>query len=99
MAANVFGTPSQNSRQLSEGLATFGVVLAWQQWLAGMLDAMENVALVMMLNGHVSWFWPAAAWHCALPKFGFVYAGLAYTAAASITWLVRHIVHTVRGTL
>jgi hypothetical protein len=62
----------------ASGLAHFGAPLAWGQWLAGGLDAIENVALTRMLVAGVADPWPALAWWAAAPKFFLVGIGLAY---------------------
>ena len=64
-------------------LAPLAVWLAWGQWLAGLLDAIENAALYRVLLGPVTEPWPAVARACALPKFALVLAGLFYAAAGA----------------
>jgi hypothetical protein len=59
--------------------ARLGGLLAWGQWLAGLLDAMENAALLAALHGAEEEIWPAIASHCARVKFGLVGAGMAYS--------------------
>jgi hypothetical protein len=59
-------------------LAQAGRVLAWAQWGAALLDAVENLALLMLLQGPVQQPWPALARSCAVPKFAIVSAGLLY---------------------
>ena len=58
--------------------ATTGVVLAWAQFAAATLDAVENYALIRTLLGSTTDLWPAAARACAIPKFAIVGAGLLY---------------------
>lgn len=62
------------------GLARAGVLLAWLQWGAALLDAVENAALLRMLRGAVRQPWPRIARGCALPKFAIVGLGLTYAA-------------------
>lgn len=69
--------------------AAVGVPLAWGQWLAALLDAVENAALLRVLLAGPDGPWPALARWCALPKFGLVLAGLAYAAAGGAVWLLR----------
>lgn len=70
--------------------AVMETVLAWGQWTAAFLDAVENVALLRVLLGRtVEEPWPRVALLCAIPKFVLVVAGLAYAAAGTIVWLVR----------
>jgi hypothetical protein len=59
-------------------LAQVGIPLAWGQWLAALLDAIENLALVVMLFDKVTSPWPQIAYWCAIVKFGLVFLGLVY---------------------
>jgi hypothetical protein len=63
-------------------LATAGVLLAWGQWLAALLDGGENAALTTMLLDHVRDPWPAVAWWCAVLKFALIVAGILYALVA-----------------
>jgi hypothetical protein len=54
------------------------VVLAWAQFLAALLDAIENLALIhLLLNSSRSWL-PCLARGCAIVKFSIVGAGLIF---------------------
>jgi len=55
-----------------------GVFLAWAQFIAAILDAVENYALIRVLLGSSQNLWPALARFCAGPKFFIVTAGLLY---------------------
>ncbi|QQS45524.1 MAG: hypothetical protein IPM66_16485 [Acidobacteriota bacterium] len=55
-----------------------GIVLAWVQPVAGLLDAVENAALIQLLTGSRLDYLPAIAYWCAAPKFAIVIVGLAY---------------------
>ena len=74
-------------------LAGAGRWLAWGQSVAGILDAVENVALLAMLIGAVASPWPRLAQVCAVPKFLLVAAGIVYGAAGLVAraaeWLTR----------
>ena len=59
-------------------LARIGVPLAWVQWLAAVLDAIENYALITMLFGSVTSPWPQIAYWCAIIKFALVFLGMVY---------------------
>jgi hypothetical protein len=60
--------------------------LAWAIVLAGMLDCVENYALIRLLLGsHAAWLAPVAQW-CAIPKFLFVLIGLLYIALGLIVY-------------
>jgi len=73
----------------SGGLATLGVVLSWGQWLAALLDATENYALIRLLLGSARALWPALACGCALPKFLMVGAGILFIGVGGILSLLR----------
>lgn len=60
------------------GLAQLAPWLAWGQWLAALLDALENAALLVVLIGPAASPWPWIAWACAVPKFVLIAAGLLY---------------------
>lgn len=70
-------------------LVTLGGLLAWGAWLAGTLDAIENIALLDMLRGPIESPAPEVAAACAYVKFVLVYAGVAYALAAALTRLAR----------
>ncbi len=55
-----------------------GALLAWAQFLAALLDAVENYALIRLLLGSAENRWPVLARLCAGPKFMIVAAGLLY---------------------
>ena len=59
-------------------LVPIGALLAWAQFLAATLDAIENFALIRVLLGVTADMWPALARICAGPKFLIVSAGLLY---------------------
>jgi hypothetical protein len=74
---------------LSPGLGALGVPLAWGQWAAAALDAIENAALTVVLLGDAGDPWPAVAWWSAVPKFVLLTAGLLYVLAAAGVRLAR----------
>ncbi len=59
-------------------LATVGALLAWAQFVSGLLDGIENYALIRILLGAEGELWPRMALWCAVPKFGIVALGLLY---------------------
>jgi hypothetical protein len=63
--------------------------LAWGQWGAALFDAVENVALFVVLVGPVASPWPQLAWGCALVKFGLIAAGLLYVILAAVLVIGR----------
>jgi hypothetical protein len=62
------------------GVHRLGAALAWGALLAGVLDAVENTAGVMLLLGSQAAAWAPLAAVCAAVKFAGVAAGLAYAA-------------------
>ncbi len=76
-------------RAAAPGLAALGPGVAWGQWVAAGLDAVENAALLVMLFGGVAAPWPRVAWGCAVPKFGLIGAGLLYALVGAIVRLAR----------
>lgn len=59
-------------------VAAAGFILAWAQFAAAMLDAVENLALIRLLLGGQSEWYPALARVCAGIKFSLVAMGLVY---------------------
>jgi len=66
-----------------------GIALAWAQFMAAGLDAVENYALIQLLTGSREPSWPTLAWACAVPKFAIVAAGLAYVLIGGISLAFR----------
>lgn len=66
----------------------FGLIIMALQLLAGMLDAMENFALLRVLRGPIESPWPQVAKWCAIPKFLIVGAGALYAMFGAIVWIV-----------
>jgi hypothetical protein len=60
-------------------LSGIGISLAWGQWIAAALDAVENIALATILLGGLAHPWPELARWCALFKFALIFIGLVYT--------------------
>jgi len=80
-------------RSRSWPLASLGVVLAWGQWLAAILDAVENLGLTLILFASVVSPWPEIARWCATLKFALILLGLVYAlyglAVAIVSRLAR----------
>jgi len=70
-------------------LLLLAITLAWGQWLAAGLDAIENFALLRMLVTQPMEPWPQIAWWCAAIKFGLVIAGLLFVVVALALRLVE----------
>jgi hypothetical protein len=63
-------------------LAVLAARLAWGQWAAAGLDAVENVALTALLFGGAASPFPQIAWVCAALKFTLISLGLVYVFIA-----------------
>ena len=61
--------------------AALGPPLAYAQFGAAGLDALENLALIRLLLGSEQALWAPLAFACAVPKFAIVAAGLLYVAS------------------
>jgi len=75
------------ARSLSQRLgflSTAGVVLAWAQFGAALLDAVENYALIRILLGSQQELWPGVARWCAIFKFLIVAVGLVYVLIGAV---------------
>lgn len=68
----------------SKSLAIVGLLLAWGQWLAALLDAIENTGLLIILLDAPAAPWPQIARWCAFVKFALVILGLVYTLLGTI---------------
>ncbi|MBI2424331.1 MAG: hypothetical protein HYV27_15985 [Candidatus Hydrogenedentes bacterium] len=58
--------------------ARTGAALAWGQWAAAALDAVENAGLLISLGSAAHAPWPQVSWFCAALKFALVGAGFLY---------------------
>ncbi len=59
-------------------LALAGSWIAWGVWLAAILDAIENIVLVMILFGSQGPFLPLIARVCAVSKFSLIFIGVVF---------------------
>jgi len=69
-------------------LANLGILIAWAQLGAALLDGLENYALIQVLFGTAMAVWPVVARWCAYPKFAIVGAGLIYVMIGTIVVVV-----------
>ncbi len=77
-------------RSLSKRLptmASLGVLLAWGQIGAALLDAVENYSLILILMGSEQEIWALIAKWSALPKFAIVIAGILYVFLGLLLFL------------
>ncbi len=68
----------------SRFLSVVGILLAWAQFGAALLDGVENYALIRVLLGSQRELWPLTAQWCALVKFLLVVLGLVYVGLGAI---------------
>jgi len=73
------------------GLARLGFWLGWSQGVAALLDAIENLALIRLLFGATTPFWPPLAQICATVKFLLVLSGLVYVLLTALLYLLRRV--------
>jgi hypothetical protein len=73
----------------SRFLHSIGMFLAWGQLGAGLLDSLENYALIRVLLGTELDYWPAVAHWCAIPKFVLVALGLIFILLAAVLGLMK----------
>jgi hypothetical protein len=78
---------ADRARAARSPLAAPAALLAWGQLAAGGLDAIENLALLRVLDGSSAAVWPALAAACAWPKFGLVGAGIGCLALFVVSQL------------
>lgn len=64
-------------------------VLAWGQWLAALLDALENTALLTMLFNQPAAPWPLIAYWSAVVKFTLVILGILVVLFGAILHRIR----------
>jgi hypothetical protein len=71
-------------------LGSLGTGLAWGQWAAAILDAVENIALIALLFGSLSFSrWPELASIYAWLKFSLIFLGLGYAFYGLMAYLFR----------
>jgi hypothetical protein len=56
-------------------LAFLCIYLSWMLLVAGLLDSVENWALIRLIQGSKCELWPLLARWCAVPKFIIVFVG------------------------
>ena len=72
-------------------LSRAGILLAWAQFLAVILDGIENYALIKLLQGSENALWPSLSFWCALPKFIIVLAGLTWIIYGAVLIVAKKI--------
>ena len=84
LAARVFS-------QKIKVLFFIGIILSWMQLGAGLLDCIENVALIQVLLGSKLSFWPVIAFFSAVLKFTIAGIGLLYMIIGFFTVILSKI--------
>lgn len=72
-------------------LVLIGVILAWMQLVAALMDSTENFALIQLLLGSSRELWPSLARSCAIVKFSLVGLGLIYIILGAFLVLVARV--------
>jgi hypothetical protein len=70
-------------------LAVLGPALAWGALAAAACDAVENGALLLILDGHTGQPWPAIAFGCASVKFALATSASLYALGGWLSTLGR----------
>ena len=73
-------------------LEKIGLPLAWGQWLAALLDALENIALIVILLSTGLSPWSELARIFAIVKFGLVFLGMVYVFLGLVSHLTRRMI-------
>lgn len=66
-------------------------LLAWGVILAALLDAVENIALSVIIFGTVASPWPEIVRWCAIPKFILIFMGIVFVIYGGAVALVERI--------
>lgn len=74
---------------LKGSLSTAFNLLAWGQWLAALLDSLENTALLIMLFNQPADPWPVVAYWSAVIKFALVILGILVVLGGAILYRLR----------
>lgn len=79
---------ARNLSERVEFLSLIGIILAWGQFGAALLDGIENYALIRVLLETQKELWPVVARWCAVPKFLIVATGLVYIIIGALVAMV-----------
>lgn len=78
------GIAARSQGRFSERRQQIGYLIAWGALLAGILDVVENYALIEVLVGAGGDWWPQVARGCARLKFSIVGIALAYVISTPV---------------
>lgn len=76
-------------QERGDALVSVGIWLAWGQWLAALLDVLEDIALLIILFSSVTAPWPQIAMWCAIFKFSLVILGLLYVGIGGVVKFLK----------
>jgi len=79
---------SRNIEKRSWPLTQLGNALAWGVCLAGFLDVIENVSLLLILFDEAASPWPQIAATCAMIKFSLIFLALVFALYGGVVSLV-----------
>ena len=65
-------------------LALIGLIIAWLQWAAAILDGIENYSLFRILLVESNFPYSQLAFWCAVLKFGIIFAGIIWCVFALV---------------
>jgi hypothetical protein len=85
------GIAANQLRKQEWPLAKWGSLLAWGVIMAALLDAIENIALTILLWGNLSSPWPEIARWCAIFKFSLIFIGIVYVIYGGIVTSVERL--------
>lgn len=80
---------SERLKVTSTQFSSLGRVMAWVVLLAGLLDVIENFALIRLLSGAENPTLPVVARWSAIPKFTILIMGVLFIAAGGLYRLIR----------
>jgi len=68
-------------------IALIGMIIAWLQWVAAILDGVENYSLFRILLVETNFPYPQLAFWCAVLKFGIVFSGIIWCVFALVIYI------------
>jgi hypothetical protein len=77
------------AKRLNGPFSRLGSLLAWAQWLAGAVWAVQNSLLAWGVFGHASWPTTALSASLSIAKFTIVGMGVLYAVTAALLGLAR----------
>ncbi len=78
-----------SAKRLSGTFARLGLTIAWAQWLAGAVWALQNSLLTWDVFGHASGLTTGLSASLSVAKFALVGIGVLYAISAALTGLFR----------